>query len=204
MRLVTSILLAAATLSASACVSILPEPMIPSALVSLPSDRAKAPAAPLLADVAVYPPESSRAFAGADIAVRSDQELIYLPDVRWSDAAPQLLQSAVVNALSQAQGPGRAVLGQLGAEVDYDVRWRILDLSVSRETGPVNVEVQVSLINSDTRRSVAQKSFKATASPSDRAPRARAAALALATQQVADEIAAFVTETVTPVDPLNR
>ncbi len=197
MRPVTSILLAVATLAASACVSILPEPMIPSALVSLPADRAKAPAAPLLADVSVFPPESSRAFAGADIAVRNDQEVIYLADVRWSDAAPQLLQGAVVNALSQAQGPGRAVVGQLGTEVDFDVRWRIVDLSVSRETGPVNVVVQVNLIDSNTRRSVAQKSFSATGSPADRAPRARAAALALAAQQVADEVAVFVTETVT-------
>ena len=197
MRYLISTLLAAAALATSGCVSILPEPMIPSALVQLPSDRAKAPSAPLLADVAVFPPESSRAFAGADIAVRSDQELIYLADVRWSDAAPGLLQGAVVNALSQAQGPGRAVLGQLGADVDYDVRWRIIDLSVSKETGPVHVEVQVNLMRSDTRRSVAQKTFSATGSPADRAPRARAAALALAAQQVADEVAAFVTETVT-------
>ncbi|MEZ6031114.1 MAG: ABC-type transport auxiliary lipoprotein family protein [Hyphomonadaceae bacterium] len=197
MRLTISAFLAAATLSASGCVSILPEPLVPSALVSLPADRAQAPARPLLADVAVYPPEASRAFAGADIAVRSGAELVYLADVRWADAGPQLLQSAVINSLSQAEGPGRAVLGQLGAEVDYDLRWRIVDLSVGRDTAPVHVEVQVSLINSHTRRPVAQKSFSADGSPSDRASRARAAALAVAVQEMADEVAAFVTETVT-------
>lgn len=196
MRIVSLALIAAA-LATSGCVSILPEPMIPSALVSLPAERAKAPTSPLLADVAVFPPESSRAFAGADIAVRTDQELIYLGDVRWSDAAPQLLQGAVVNSLSQAQGPGRAVLGQLGAEVDYDVRWRIVDLSAGRETLPVRVEVQVSIMDADNRRPVAQKSFSAEGDPTDRAPRARAAALAIAAQQVADQVAAFVTETVT-------
>lgn len=194
---ILSLALIAAALATSGCVSILPEPMIPSALVSLPAERAKAPAKPLLADVAVFPPESSRAFAGADIAVRTDQELIYLGDVRWSDAAPQLLQGAVVNALSQAQGPGRAVLGQLGAEVDYDVRWRIVDLSAGRETLPVNVEVQVSIMDAHNRRAIAQKSFSASGDPADRAPRARAAALAIAAQQVADQVAAFVTETVT-------
>jgi ABC-type uncharacterized transport system auxiliary subunit len=196
MRLTISALATAAMLSAFGCVSILPEPMIPSALVSLPSDRATRPAMPLLADVAVYPPESSRAYAGADIAVRSDQELIYLSDVRWSDAAPQLLQGAVANALSQAEGPGRAVIGQLGADVDYDLRWRIVDFSVGRDTLPVHVEVQVSLIDAHTRRTVAQKSFTAEGSPSDRAPRVRAATLALAAQNVADQVAAFVTETV--------
>lgn len=194
---ILSLALIAAALATSGCVSILPEPMIPSALVSLPAERAKAPAKPLLADVAVFPPESSRAFAGADIAVRTDQELIYLGDVRWSDAAPQLLQGAVVNALSQAQGPGRAVLGQLGAEVDYDVRWRIVDLSAGREKLPVRVEVQVSIMDADNRRPIAQKSFSAGGDPTDRAPRARAAALAIAAQQVADQVAAFVTETVT-------
>ena len=187
----------AAVLATSGCVSLLPEAMIPSALVSLPADRAKAPTAPLLADVAVFPPESSRAFAGTDIAVRDDQEMIYLGDVRWSDTGPQLLQGAVVNALSQAQGPGRAVLGQLGAEVDFDVRWRIIDLSAGRETAPVRVEVQVSIMDAETRRPIAQKSISADGTPSDRAPRARAAALALAAQQVADQVAAFVTETVT-------
>jgi ABC-type uncharacterized transport system auxiliary subunit len=194
---VKTLALLAAVLATSGCVSLLPEAMIPSALVSLPADRAKAPTSPLLADVAVFPPESSRAFAGADIAVRDDQEVIYLGDVRWSDTGPQLLQGAVVNALSQAQGPGRAVLGQLGAEVDYDVRWRIVDLSAGRETSPVRVEVQVSIMDAETRRPIAQKSISAEGTPADRAPRARAAALALAAQQVADQVAAFVTETVT-------
>jgi ABC-type uncharacterized transport system auxiliary subunit len=180
----------------SGCVSVLPQPFVPTALIALPADRATAPASPLQADVAVFPPDSSRAFAGADIAVRSAQELVYLGEVRWSDAAPHLLQGAVVNALTQAGGPGRAVPAELGAEVDYDVRWRIVDLSAGSETSPGNVEVQVSLMDSHTRRMVAQQTFRTQSQPADRAPRARAAALALATQQVADQVADFVAKTV--------
>lgn len=193
------ILFAAALASTSGlagCVSFLPEPFIPSALIALPAERATAPSSPLLADVAVYPPESSRAFAGADIAVRQDQELVYLNDVRWSDNAPSLLQGAVVNALTKAGGPGRAAPAALGADVDYDVRWRIVDLSAGRETSPVRVDVQVSLVDSSTRRMVAQEAFAVEGMPSDRAPRARAAALALAAQQVADQVAAFVASNV--------
>ena len=193
------VLFAAALVSTSAlvgCVSVLPEPIIPSALIALPAERATAPSSPLLADVAVYPPESSRAFAGADIAVRQDQELVYLGDVRWSDNAPSLLQGAVVNALTKASGPGRAAPSGLGADVDYDVRWRIVDLSTGRESAPVRVEVQVSLVDSLDRRMVAQETFAAEGSPTDRAPRARAAALALAAQQVADQVAAFVVSNV--------
>jgi cholesterol transport system auxiliary component len=186
----------ASALASGGCVSVLPTPIIPSALISLPADRAVAPPTPLLADVAVFMPESSRAFAGADIAVRDNQELIYLADVRWADAAPALLQGALVNALSQTGGPGKAAPGQLGAQTDYDVRWRIVDLSVAKQTGPVQIEVQVSLLDSGTRRMIAQQTFSAQGSPSDAAPRARAAALAVAAQQVANEVAAFVAKTV--------
>jgi cholesterol transport system auxiliary component len=188
-------LFAAALVSAVAvtgCVSVLPEPFIPSALIALPADRAVAPSMPLQADVAVYPPETSRAFAGVDIAVRQEQEVIYLNDVRWSDNAPSLLQGAVVNALTKAGGPGRAAPAALGADVDYDVRWRIVDLSAGRETAPVRVEVQVSLVDASNRRMVAQQTFSAEGNPADRTPRARAAALAITAQKVADQVAAFV------------
>jgi len=190
---------AAATLASavmlSGCVSVLPQPFIPAALIALPADRAKAPASPLQADVAVYAPESQRAYAGNDIAVRNAQEVVFLSDVRWSDNAPKLMQGAVVDALSKAAGPGRAAPAQIGADVDYDVRWRIVDLSTGPETAPVRAEVQVSLLDAVTRRTVAQRSFTAEGSPVDRTPRARAAALALAAQDVADQVAAFVAET---------
>lgn len=199
-----SMMLAGAlTLSAAlaGCVSVLPEPFIPSALIALPADRAVAPSKPLQADVAVFAPDSSRAFEGTDIAVSDSQELVYLGEVRWSDTAPHLLQGAVVNALTKAGGPGRAAPAELGAEVDYDVRWRLVDLSVGKETSPVRVEVQVSIMSADTRRMLAQQNFVEEGRPADRAPRSRAAALALAAQKVADNVATFVTETVTPIAP---
>ena len=194
----------ATTTLLSGCVSVLPEPFIPAALISLPADRATAPADPLNADVAVYMPETSRAFAGADIAVTDNQELVYLDQVRWADNAPGLLQTAVVNALTKAGGPGRAVPAQLGADVDYDVRWRIINLSAGKDTAPVRAEVQVSIMDSGTRRMVAQQTFSAEGNPSDRAPRARAAALALVSQKVADDVAAFVARTVTAKPGVTR
>ena len=187
----------ASMLSLGGCVSVLPTPIIPSALISLPADRAVAPADALQADVAVYFPEASRAFSGADIAVRDNQELIYLSDVRWADTGPALLQGAVVNSLTKAGGPGRAAPGQLGAQTDYDLRWRIIDMSVSKANAPVRIEVQVSILDSGTRRMIAQQSFSTEGSPSDGSARARAAALAVAAQKTADEVAAFVAKTVT-------
>lgn len=190
--------LAFAAFTTTGCVSVLPTPIIPSALISLPADRAVAPADPLQADVGVFFPESSRAFASADIAVRDAQELIYLSDVRWADTAPALLQGAVVNSLTKAGGPGRAAPGQLGAETDYDLRWRVVDMSVSKGAGPVRIEVQASLMDSGTRRMIAQQTFTAEGSPSEATARARAAALAIVAQKVSDDVAAFVTKTAKP------
>jgi ABC-type uncharacterized transport system auxiliary subunit len=184
--------------AAGGCLSVLPEPEIPSALIALPAERAVAPSDPLRADISVYPPDSSRAFAGVDMAVRADQEMVYLGDVRWADAAPRLLQNAVVDSLAKAGGGGRVVTAQQGARVDYEVRWRIVDLSAGRDTAAVRVEVAASLLDAMTRRVVAQQTFTATGSPADRAPRARAAALAIAAQSVADQVAAFAAKNAAP------
>jgi ABC-type uncharacterized transport system auxiliary subunit len=191
----------AAALGVTGCLSVLPEPEIPSALITLPSDRAKAPAQQLQADISVSSPDASRAFAGTDIAVRADQELIYLGDVRWADTAPRLLQGAVIEALAKAGGNGRATPAQLGARVDYELRWRIVDFSVGPETAPVHAEVEASLMDAQTRRVVAQARFAASASPTGKTPRERGAALALAAQDVADQTAAFVAESATPPAP---
>ena len=185
-------------LALGGCVSVLPTPIIPSALISLPADRAIAPTDALQADVAVFFPESSRAFSGAAIAVRDGQELIYLSDVRWADTAPALMQGAVVNALTKAGGPGRAAPGQLGAQTDYDLRWRIVDMSTGKAAAPVRIEVQANILDSGTRRMIAQQSFSAEGSPSNGEARSRAAALALVSQKVADDVAAFVAKTVRP------
>jgi ABC-type uncharacterized transport system auxiliary subunit len=180
------------------CVSVLPEPVVPKALIALPAERAKAPAAPLQADVNVFPPDASRSFSGVDIAVRTEQELVYLADVRWADAAPRLLQGAVLESLFAAGGDGRATSAQQGARVDYDVRWRVVDLSVSKDTGPVRVMVDASLVDAQTRRIVVQDRFSAEGTPSSGNPRDRAAALAIATQSVADQVAAFVADAAVP------
>ena len=162
------------------CVNILPKPNVPLALIELPAERAKAPSTPLRADVNVLPPEAGRAYSGVDIAVRAEQELVYLADVRWADAAPRLLQGAVIESLSKAGGPGQVAPSQLGARVDYELRWRVIDLSTGYEVAPVKVDVEASLVDARTRRIVAQQRFSTTGIPTSRKPRDRAAALAIA------------------------
>ena len=66
-------LFAAALVSTSAlagCLSFLPEPFIPSALIALPAERATAPSSPLLADaVHVTSAEASRPAAVTSVGV---------------------------------------------------------------------------------------------------------------------------------------
>jgi cholesterol transport system auxiliary component len=184
----------------SGCVNVLPKPTVPLALIELPAGRAKAPSSPLRADVAVMPPDSGRAYSGVDIAVRAEQELVYLADVRWADAAPRLLQGAVIESLSKAEGDGQVAPAQLGARVDYDLRWRLVDLSTGYDVAPVRVEVEASLVDSRSRRIVAQQRFATTATPTSATPRDRVAALAIAAQTAADQVAAFVADKAEPKD----
>jgi cholesterol transport system auxiliary component len=199
-----ALLAAAFAASLAGCVSVLPEPTIPSALIALPAERAKAPDVQLQADVSVLPPDATRAFAGVDIAVASGQELVFLPDVRWADAAPRLMQGAVVDALSKAGGPGHVMTVQQGVRTDYELRWRIVDFSVGRGTNPVSVVVTASLADSETRRLIAQETFRATGTPESAEPRARAATLAAAAQDAADQVAAFAARHAVAVDPADR
>lgn len=187
----------------SACVSVLPEPEVPEALIALPAERASAPGAPLQADIVVFPPDATKAYSGVDIAVRSEQEIVYLANVRWVDAAPRLLQGAVIDSLVRSGGPGRAVPAQLAARGDYDLRWRVVDLSAGPNATPVHVAVDANLVDTATRRILQQKRFEASATPESRAPRDRAAALALVAQKVADDVAAFVAQGATPVQPFS-
>lgn len=181
-----------ALLGVAACVSVLPEPEAPDALLELPDARATAPAGELMADIVVYAPDSNRAFAGVNIPVRNEQELVFLSDMRWADAAPRLLQGGVVNALSKAGGDGAVATAELATRGDYDLRWRVIDLSVTRGTGPVNVAVEASLVETLSRRITAQERIAVSLTPASGSSQARAATLAEAAQDVADQVAAFV------------
>lgn len=181
-----------ALLGVAACVSVLPEPEAPDALLELPDARATAPAGELMADIVVYAPDSNRAFAGVNIPVRNEQELVFLSDMRWADAAPRLLQGGVVNALSKAGGDGAVATAELATRGDYDLRWRVIDLSVTRGTGPVNVAVEASLVETLSRRITAQERITISLTPASGSSQVRAATLAEAAQDVADQVAAFV------------
>lgn len=192
LRMIGGAAILAAALATGGCLSVLPEPVTPEALIALPADRAVSPAAPLVADVSIFPPDATAAYSGVDIAVRAEQELVYLSSVRWADAAPRLLQSAVLESLAGSGGTGSATPAQLGARTDYELRWRIIDFSTGPDTAMVRTEVEASLLDGATRRVVAQQRFLSERNPAGRSARERAAALAVSAQEVADQVAAFV------------
>ncbi len=193
-----AIAVASASFAMAGCVSVLPEQVTPDALIDLPDSRAVAPSQMLRADVTIYPPDATRAYSGVNIPVRDEQELVFLSDVRWSDASPRLLQAALVNALSRADGEGNVTPAELATRGAYGLRWRIVDLSVSRN-GPVRAVVDASLVTAQTRKIVAQERFELEVSPTARSERARAAALADAAQQIANQVAEFVAANAEPL-----
>jgi len=192
------LLLSLSLLSAPGCVSVLPAQEAPRALIAPPAASAKAPVSTLRANVVVHPPEASRAFSGSEIAVVSDQAIVYLKDVKWADLAPKLAQSAALNALARASGDGRGLLPQAPLPADYELFWRISDLSVSRGRQPVRAEAEAILAEAGARRIVATARFVQQAAPRGGADRQRADALALALQQLADDIAEFVAREASP------
>jgi ABC-type uncharacterized transport system auxiliary subunit len=189
----------AVSLLTAGCVSVLPEPAAPSAHIALPMENAVAPPTPLRADIGVYPPDAPRAFAGIDIAVRERGEIVFMSDLRWADAPPRLMQAAVLDALAKAPGEGRAASVQLGARVDYEIRWRIADLSAGRGRDDARVVAEASLVNARTGRIIAQQEIRSDVTPLGGSARARATALASAAQDVANRVAAFATDVAEPV-----
>ena len=65
-------------------------------------------------------------------------------------------------------------------------------MSVTGNAGPVNVVVEASVVETLSRRIIAQDRISSTRQPSSGSTQNRAAALALAAQDVANTVAEFV------------
>ncbi|MEM8919859.1 MAG: ABC-type transport auxiliary lipoprotein family protein, partial [Pseudomonadota bacterium] len=174
----------------NACVSVLPEPTAPDALIQIPASRGGSDAS-LSADISVFTPEASRALSGVDIAVSDAGALRYLKRVKWADASPRLLQASLVDALTALGGPGHAFSAQTATRADFEVRWRISELSVSPKMGPARVAARVSVLDARTRRVIDETQLRASVAPATQQQSDRAEALAEAAQILSEDAAAF-------------
>lgn len=184
----------------SGCISVLPEPKEPDALVRLPTSGMRGANAPLKTDVIVYTPDAMGAISGVEIASAENQRIQYINNVRWADSPARLFQEAVVDALTLSSGDGRAVPVQVGARGDYSVRLSILDLTVDNAAEEAVCEIRVVLTRSGDKGIIATDSLRATESFDSKKSVNRAEALARAIQNAAEITADFVAVNAQPYD----
>ncbi len=186
--------LMAMSLGLGGCISVLPEPKQPEALVRLPTTGVRGAVVPLETNVIVYLPNVMGAMSGSEIASADDQRIRYINNVRWADSPAKLFQEAVVTSLAKSDGQGQAVPVQTGVRGDYDLRLSILDLTVNKETDDAVCEVRLVLTRSGDRDIIASTVLTAREALVSQNAVSRAEILARAIQSAASMSADFVAE----------
>lgn len=175
-------------LTATACVSVLPEQPTPEAVYSLPDPQA---AARLMTNVVIREPDSPRIIGGRKItSVGPDGGLKLVPNVAWADRSTRMFQTALLDAFSN-DGEGLAVDDVTGVSGAYELYWRISTFTLSGDEGLCTV--QLTLLDGRSREPITKTKVEARSSSTANGDPARARALAdagrLCVEQAAQVIA---------------
>ena len=181
-----------AALAAGGCVSVLPQPDIPTALYDLPAPTAQGALA-FEGSVLITEPDASGLFGGKSVVVDgAEGGLAVLRSVQWSDRATRLLQTALLDQLVRDGGPGIAMADSVGARADHDLRWRLSDYSV--RNGVARARATVTLLDARTRQPLAQKDIATSAPVTGDRPADDIRALRAAGQALVSDVALFVAD----------
>lgn len=192
--MIRSLVLAAAALSLSACVSFLPEPDAPGALYRIGPVQATS-RLPVDAVLVVRQPDAPRVLGGVEIVARDGGGAIrFVNDVEWADRLPRLLQLALADALSDPEG-GAAVLPTAGTRPTHDLTWRIMEFSLSGNDALVRIET--TLIDARSRTPIDRNIVETRSRARGSGEAARAAALVAAAQDAVETIAGQATTQLT-------
>lgn len=195
MRSASKLAAMALALSSAACISLLPSPPPAPVIYSLRAAETPAMKAPPTATltIAVAAPGAPRSIAGADIVWRRNGVIGFMERASWDGAAPELLQSMLVEELGRRGGVRAAVRSGAGVRANTEVRWDIQSFEIV-EDGALEARMQttVTLVDPRTRTVSATNRFEARAPLSERSGRRAAAALQQVAQKVAGEIADWV------------
>jgi cholesterol transport system auxiliary component len=116
--------------------------------LSTPADLPLRQGAPLGRDVIVETPSTGGALATDRIMVRpAPLQAQYLPDVRWSEDAPVMLQTLMLRALDRTgafQYVGRRPLGPGG---DFAIVTELLDFQAELSPDGTGAEIEVRMIS---------------------------------------------------------
>lgn len=196
--LVIPILLAGTIVSG--CISVLPEPNQPEALIRLPMNSMQNANLALLTNVVVHTPDAMGAVSGVEIASSENQRIRYINNVVWADTPANLFQAAVVDALTTSVGGGQAIPVQVGARGDYDLRLSILDLTVDNIRNEAVCEIRLVMTRSGDKAIVTSHVLRATEDIDGKTAVQRAETLAMAIRSAAELTADFVAQKAVPYD----
>lgn len=192
-RLATPIVLTG-MMMVGGCVSVLPEPATPNALIRLTADDVRPAQQALETVVVVHSPVVPGALSGVEMASSEGRELRYINDVRWADTPNRMIQSAMIDALSRTDGEGFAVGMKAGARANYALRSTVRDLSVDKDTGLAVCDLRLTLVAQPGRRIVTTGEVRVEIASSGRSDTARANALAQAMAEASAKAADFVAQ----------
>jgi ABC-type uncharacterized transport system auxiliary subunit len=189
-----ALILLAATLALSGCISLLPKPPAPPRTFMLTAgDVAHAPGTPINAVIAVAQPSGERALLGEEMVWSTGDEVAYVGGTQWSAHADEALQTILIETLSR-QGRFRAAgrTGETGAQ--YEVRWEVLNFQVDNASMTARFRADVKLTQAPGRQVVAQEIVEASAPVPGRSQTNAAAALTQAAREGAARIALFAAD----------
>lgn len=118
--------------------------------------------------LAVASPQAPAAITTDRILVKPDPLMVtYLPDARWSEEVPQMLQSLVVRSIAGTGRLGHVGTADGGPVPDVALLLRIDAFQVEpiaeQQTLPVRIALSVSLIRDRDQRLLASRDFEGTA-----------------------------------------
>jgi cholesterol transport system auxiliary component len=143
--------------------------------------------------VTVALPSGERTLLGQDIIWRSDDELAFVAQARWSNRADLALQSMLVETLTRQQRfAATARTGE--ARGDYEIRWEVLDFEVDESSMTARFAADVKLVVLPGRRIVSQRVIETQAPVDDRSSSAATQALARAAREGSARIGVFAAE----------
>ncbi|MGB8623619.1 MAG: ABC-type transport auxiliary lipoprotein family protein [Paracoccaceae bacterium] len=162
-----------------------------------PADVVAARGRPLSTDVVVELPTTSGALATDRIMIRPNPlQAQYLPDVRWSEPTPVMVQTLMLRAIEASQAVRYVGRRPLGASGDYAIVTEIVDFQAevadNDETARVRMRIIVRLVREDDASIAASRTFTADATAASLETPALVAAFDAASNRLLSEFAVWV------------
>lgn len=187
-RLIVSL---AAMMALSSCVSLVPEPEVPSALYQIGPIEVAGNFG-FSGSVLVREPDAPRILMGSDIVARDSAGSIRLvQDAEWIDRAPRLLQMALLDYLA-SDTSGIAISPAVGSRADYELSWRLSDFALEGTIAVARAEL--TLLDGKTRKPLKQLTVSSQSQADAENAPARAKALATAGQDIVRQAADFIAD----------